>query len=117
LAVVDGEGDVLMYYSKHENAWWFAGYQVELPGNMIFRQSSMSLALSGVRYNKVVEEICPGRDLNELWQEIRNHVDWLAYTHRTGNFISFENFSSRVANGDVLKYQSWVFDLATKNTN
>jgi len=113
LAVFDGEGDVLMYYSKHENAWWFAGYQVELPGNMVFRQSSMSLALSGVRYKQVDEEVWPGPDLNDNWQEIRNHVDWVAYTNRTGNFISFENFSSRVAKGEVFKYQSWVFDLAT----
>jgi len=114
LAVFDGEGDVLMYYSKHENAWWYAGYQIELPGNMVFRQSSMSLALTGVRYKEVDEDIWPGEDLNVVWQEIRNHVDWLAYTHRTGDFISFENFSSRVSNGEVFEYQSWIFDLATK---
>lgn len=115
LAVFDGEGDILMYYSKQENAWWFAGYQEELPGNMVFRQSSMSLALSGIRYKQVDEDIWPGSDLNVTWQEIRNHVDWLAYTHRTGNFISFEKFSSRAANGEVFKYQSWVFDLATND--
>jgi len=114
LAVFDGDGDVLMYYSKYENAWWYAGYQIELPGNMVFRQSSMSLALTGVRYKEVDEDIWPGQDLNVVWQEIRNHIDWLAYTHRTGDFISFENFSSRVSNGEVFEYQSWIFDLATK---
>ena len=113
LAVFDGEGDILMYYSKLENAWWFAGYQVELPGNLIYRQTSMSLALTGIRYKPVDEDIWTGPDLNERWQEIRDTIDWLAYTRRTGNYISLDNFSSRARNGEVFKYQSWLYDLAT----
>lgn len=115
LAVFDGEGDIIMYYSKLENAWWFAGYQVELPGNLVYRQSSMSLALTGIRYKPVDEDIWTGPDLNERWQEIRDTIDWLAYSRRTGNYISLENFSSRVRNGEVFEYQSWLYDLATKD--
>lgn len=113
LAVLDGNGDLLMYYSKQEGSWWYAGYQEELPGNMTFRQTSMSMALTGIRYKQVDETVWPGSGLDETWQEVRNHVDWLAYTNRTGDFISFENFSSRVKNGEVFSYQSWVFDLAS----
>lgn len=114
LAVFDGEGDVLMYYSKYENAWWYAGYQSELPGNMVYRQSGSSLAFTGVRYKQIDESVWKGpENLNERWQEIRNRIDWLAYTRRTGNYISLENFSSRVGSGEVFEYQSWLFDLAT----
>lgn len=116
LAVFDGEGDVLMYYSKHENAWWYAGYQVELPGNMTFRQSGSSLALTGIRYKSIDESVWKGpEDLKDRWQEIRNRIDWLAYTRRTGNYISLENFSSRVSSGEIFEYQSWLFDLATSD--
>ncbi|HOR84738.1 MAG TPA: hypothetical protein PK137_04605 [Anaerolineaceae bacterium] len=115
LAVFDGEGDMLMYYSKYENAWWYAGYQSELPGNIIFRQSGSSLALTGIRYKPIDESVWTGPDLNDRWQEIRNSIDWLAYTRRTGNYISLENFSSRVANGEIFEYQSWLFDLDARD--
>lgn len=115
LAVFDREGDILMYYSKHENAWWFAGYQVELPGNLVYRQTSMSLALTGIRYKPVDEEVWTGPELNERWQEIRDTIDWLAYIRRTGYYLSLENFSYRVRNGEVFQYQSWLYDLATSD--
>jgi len=102
-----------MYYSKYENAWWFAGYQSELPGNMVYRESGMTLETTGIRYKPVNENVWKGPDLNERWQEIRNSVDWVAYTRRTGNYISLENFSSRVSNGEVFEYQSTIYDLAT----
>jgi hypothetical protein len=115
LAVFDGEGDILMYYSKHENAWWFAGYQVELPGNLVYRQTSMSLALTGIRYKPVDENIWTGPDLDERWQEIRDTIDWLAYIRRTGYYLGLENFSYRVKNGETFQYQSWLYDLATSD--
>ena len=115
LAVFDGEGDILMYYSKLENAWWFAGYQVELPGNLVYRQTSMSLALTGIRYKPVDEEVWTGPDLNERWQEIRDTIDWLAYIRRNGYYLSLENFSNRVRNGEVFEYQSWLYDLASRD--
>ncbi|OGM24098.1 hypothetical protein A2715_02890 [Candidatus Woesebacteria bacterium RIFCSPHIGHO2_01_FULL_39_32] len=111
LAVLDRHGNIIMYYSKLEKYWWYAGYQQELPGNMVYRISGAALESLGFRHIPASEDKWPG--VTDHWLDVRNMIDWFAYTRRTGSFISFENFMKRNGSGEIFSYKSWVYNLQT----
>jgi hypothetical protein len=109
LAVLDSEGDILIYYSIQEKKWMYAAYQEELPGNMVFREPSSMMEIMGVRHKSVSEEDWTDKD--DRFKTLRNMIDWFSYTKRTGNTINFDQFVKEEKDGKTHPYNSWVFDL------